>query len=629
MLIRDNTTLPAVGASSLTHIPSLSFLRLSKKICAMQDIQALLKTVPRDVESPASRLAVVFEKTLVSEGSARNRDVLMRAFHRLIQATKQDAWKQGSSSLTPDQFDTVISSYEEFAALVLTELASSVQATAATTNAPTAEAIQVDSPIQFTNPTYFFGDSASAKLGSSSSTSTSSADMPRSVSHVVSAEKPQQLRRRLSRTTSQCRSFSNVPVNHLDATVGPNDFAQAAAARPSSTDTCGSMTPVVVTDSALKDEDGMLQVNQFTFFGLIGKGAQGEVYLATDTKKNRNVAVKVVPRPSYLRLQGSPSVALRNRLRKVDRGELLRREILIMKQCRHRNIVALHEVIDDAQHDEIYLVMQYARLGPVIALDQAGKSMCKPLAADVVLNYGRQLCAGLQYLHRHCIVHCDIKPENILLDESGTPLLCDFGVSKLFADGSSSHPVGGVGTKVFKPPEYWNPPARSTTKEERNTSPMSDGSDDGQSRENPEDKQQVLDRAADVWALGLSLYAMLFGHLPFALDGQIGDVLNVQITLPRDQGSPTPTMEQLVPVLQHMLALAPEDRWTAQEAYDALSVQKPIPVGSRQGACTPPAFEVEPAGGRHVLPSEEDNLADGEGLTRIQSIRVVRNSLSR
>ena len=426
----------------------------------MQDILTLLKAVPRDVESPASRLAAVLENKLAVKVSVdRNSNVLKGAFYQLISATNDNAWKQRSSSLTSEHSAMVMGSYETFASVVLTELAFVLQATEATTNSPAAEALQVDKP----NTDILFGNSASAKLGCSSLSSTSSADMPKfgpSTSHAVSSEKPLQVLRRqlsVSRTaaavanqlmTSQRHSFSNVPVNHLDATTGPHDFARSVAARPSSTDTC-KMTPVVDTGTALKEPeaDGLFKLNQFYFLRLIGRGKQGDVFLASDTNKNREVAIEVVQRP--LNLQGRPSVALLRRLRKVDRMELLRREILAMKQCRHRNIIALYEVIDDPDEDEIYLVMKYAKCGSIFDLNDDGKATRQPLSPGVVHDYARQLCAGLQYLHRHCIVHCDIKPANILLDDSGTPLLCDFGVSKLFCCSSSTQYAGASGTFAF------------------------------------------------------------------------------------------------------------------------------------------------------------------------------------
>ena len=136
---------------------------------------------------------------------------------------------------------------------------------------------------------------------------------------------------------------------------------------------------------------------------------------------------------------------------------------------------------------------------------------------------------------------------------------------------------------------------------------------DGQRSETPDrdNEQHYLDRAADVWALGLSLYAMLFGKLPFTLiDPTGGDHRKryaeaVQSDITFRHPAPNPTTEGLVRVLQHMLARAPEDRWTAQEAHDALSGNKSIQVPPQE-ARSSPVFEVErtlsdilPAEGRH------------------------------
>ena len=174
---------------------------------------------------------------------------------------------------------------------------------------------------------------------------------------------------------------------------------------------------------------GGFSVNQYVLMHSLGRGTQGEVFLAIDTNTGHNRAVKVVARPKLL-FDGVGTMSVRTRVQASRKLELVQREVNIMKQCRHRNIIALYEVIDDPDHEELYLVMQYASKGALLKLDNSGHSSRVFDPATVAL-YARQLCAGLSYLHAHGILHRDIKPENILLGDDDTVFLSDFGVSEL------------------------------------------------------------------------------------------------------------------------------------------------------------------------------------------------------
>lgn len=282
-----------------------------------------------------------------------------------------------------------------------------------------------------------------------------------------------------------------------------------------------------------------------------------------------------------------------------------------MKQCCHRNILALYEVIDDEEHDEIYLVTQYAQRGVLSKVDAAGDADHK-LAAAELASIGRQLCAGLAYLHRHNIAHCDIKPENILAGCDGTPLLCDFGVSRMFQDETTSLGAGGVlqrpavgCTFAFQPPEAMlklidersqrgGGDADSLTESERPALLRSGGVD-----------AQLVAEEGDVWALGLSLYVMMCGRLPYLHhDNDPTDRLHryaVAVTTLELEYLPTSAaggsggvtmapsggmaedsdgvllMGGVGKVLKCMLQRDPESRCTAKEAYEAFCALSPPP----------------------------------------------------
>jgi len=254
-------------------------------------------------------------------------------------------------------------------------------------------------------------------------------------------------------------------------------------------------------------DDGFM-VNQYLIIDKIGAGRQGEVFIAEDTVTGEARAIKVVKRPAgFKRLaEGSAGAtagrgiaAARNR-----QAAQLKQEVSALRQCRHKNIVALHEVIDDPSDDRLYLVLDYVDRGPIAAIEPDGT--CATTFNIIELTrYARQLCAGLVYLHSHGIVHRDIKPDNILHDRDGNVYWTDFGMAELFDTADSSNGTSGSlsgsasargrvwgtrGTVAFMAPELF-----SATE--------SQGGTPGE--------------AVDVWALGVTFYALLFGRLPWDL----------------------------------------------------------------------------------------------------------------
>ena len=237
--------------------------------------------------------------------------------------------------------------------------------------------------------------------------------------------------------------------------------------------------------------DGTTALNQYVLLMPLGQGKQGKVVLAMDTSCNELRAVKVVhrqrPNNSHAAGGGRPAILQR-------KPQPLEREISAMKKCRHRNIVALYEVIDDPRVDHTYIVMQYVDKGPIATLDCHGR-ITPPAwrSATVLFDYLRQLLAGLMYLHQHGVVHRDIKPDNILLGQNDQVYLADFGMAELFDvhDSLSAVVSGTRGTIPFLAPE------------------LLVADDAAAAHANAE--------AVDVWALGMTMYVLYYGELPWAI----------------------------------------------------------------------------------------------------------------
>jgi serine/threonine protein kinase len=274
--------------------------------------------------------------------------------------------------------------------------------------------------------------------------------------------------------------------------------------------------PMNTLSAVVNDEcdDGTIELNQYVLFERLGQGAQGEVFLASDSTKNELRAIKAVRRPRGARGPLSPSAstavgavaAARQRQR-----DQLEREVLAMKKLRHRNVVRLYEVIDDPELDRMYLVMQYVEHGPLVTM-LPNRSASEVIDPKLMVSYARQICAGLEYLHKKGVIHRDIKPDNILLGRDDCVYLADFGTAEVFGEADAQRGVTGTrGTMAFLAPELLlasdavvgSPRADALNPLGRDCSPI------------PSAGRIVNGEAVDVWALGVTFYVMLYGTLPW------------------------------------------------------------------------------------------------------------------
>jgi serine/threonine protein kinase len=280
--------------------------------------------------------------------------------------------------------------------------------------------------------------------------------------------------------------------------------------------------PTMSTLNALVNDDfddGSIELNQYVLFEKIGQGAQGEVFLASDTETKELRAIKAVRRPRGAKGPASPSTstavgavaAARQRQR-----DQLEREVLAMKKLRHRNVVRLYEVIDDPELDRMYLVMQYVEHGPVVTLTPQGMAS-RTIEPKLMVSYARQICAGLEYLHKKGVIHRDIKPDNILLGRDDCVYLADFGTAEVFGEADAQRGVTGTrGTMAFLAPELLvslDDGSKDLLEWSANEGPAAAGGGDS-----PVKALKVSGEAVDVWALGVTFYVMLYGKLPWEFD---------------------------------------------------------------------------------------------------------------
>eukprot|EP00047_Mylnosiga_fluctuans_P004450 m.234594 g.234594 ORF g.234594 m.234594 type:complete len:644 (-) comp12685_c0_seq1:133-2064(-) len=192
----------------------------------------------------------------------------------------------------------------------------------------------------------------------------------------------------------------------------------------------------------------------------VGKGNFAKVKLAKHVLTGVEVAIKIIDKTT---------------LNESNLAKLLR-EVNIMKKLDHPNIVKLYEVIDTEK--TLYLVMEYADGGEVFDyLVTHGRMKEK----EARLKF-RQIVSAVQYLHSQCIVHRDLKAENLLLDEELNIKIADFGFSNYYNPGTKLNTF--CGSPPYAAPELFQ----------------------GKQYDGPE---------VDVWSLGVILYTLVSGSLPF------------------------------------------------------------------------------------------------------------------
>ncbi|PWN37642.1 kinase-like protein, partial [Meira miltonrushii] len=312
--------------------------------------------------------------------------------------------------------------------------------------------------------------------------------------------------------------------------------------------------PVVLETSHLHLQthgpSGRRMINQYVIEDELGRGVHGKVRLARDTETGEKVAVKIVEREGKKRL-GAPSRDQElERQREKERKRLLwttdqkvKREIAIMKKLAHENIVRLKEVIDDPASKKVFMVLEYMEGGEVQWKDERG---FPTLTVDEARRTLRDIVLGLEYLHYQGIIHRDIKPANLLLDKDQKVKISDFGVSHfsyalLVANGGlpsmdsdtekqkdpsladDRELAKTAGSPAFFAPELClagEAPSAQTgtirhTEKDQASTPKEEDNTSIQNRSRP-----PITKAIDVWALGVTLYCLLFGHVPFTADNE-------------------------------------------------------------------------------------------------------------
>ena len=214
----------------------------------------------------------------------------------------------------------------------------------------------------------------------------------------------------------------------------------------------------------LKEAFGYL--NFFDYYEMLddlGEGIFGSVKLGVEKKTKERVAIKIIKKKKA----------------KQSDIELVRTEIDVMKLCHHPNVVHLLDHFENAEY--IFIVMEYIRGGRLTDYMKEKKfNFSEKRAAELIY----EIAVGVKYLHKYGIIHRDLKPDNIMLTEAndkGHIKIMDFGLSKIL--GKKEKTSDGFGTLTFVSPEVLI--------------------------------RKPYNKEIDIWSIGVILYLMLSGDLPF------------------------------------------------------------------------------------------------------------------
>ena len=225
---------------------------------------------------------------------------------------------------------------------------------------------------------------------------------------------------------------------------------------------------------------------------LIGQGGMGAVYLAEQARPSRHVAIKVLFPKGVINDTTYDQFLVR-----------FRREADLIAKLEHINIVPIYEYGE--QDGFAYLVMPYLTGGSLRnVLAQRG---ALPLQESA--TYINQAAAALDYAHAHGVIHRDLKPANFLLHSDGRLVLADFGIARIIQDSNNTITMAPtltstgmfLGTPEYMPPEMI--------------------------------RSEQIDYRADIYELGIVLFQMLTGYIPFKGDTPlVVAVKHIQESLP-------------------------------------------------------------------------------------------------
>jgi tRNA A-37 threonylcarbamoyl transferase component Bud32 len=291
-------------------------------------------------------------------------------------------------------------------------------------------------------------------------------------------------------------------------------------------------------------------VGLYKIVSYIGQGGMATIFRAHQTNLDRDVALKII----HPALKEDKSFVVR-----------LKREATVIAKLSHPNIVAVHDL---AEHEGLpFLVLQFIdgqTLKDVLATQK--------LSTAQILNIARPVADALMYAHAHGVLHRDVKPSNILIDTEGHVYLTDFGLARIAQSGESTSSQD----MLIGSPHYLSP---------------------------EQARSEAVDARTDIYSLGIILFEMFAGKVPFS-----GETPYATILAQINEAPPTPrSINPKIPpaveqVILKAIAKDPKDRYgSMREMMRALENAVRGPRDADEPAAPIPLLEYKPSSERVLL----------------------------
>jgi serine/threonine protein kinase/Tfp pilus assembly protein PilF len=235
------------------------------------------------------------------------------------------------------------------------------------------------------------------------------------------------------------------------------NISSEGEAQPSITKTIETSREELTTGSTF--------ANRYQIIEELGRGGMGKVYKALDTEIKERIALKLI----------KPEIASDRKT--IDR---FRNELKVARQISHKNVCRMYDL--NKADSSYFITMEYIPGGDLKRFIRRSKQ----LSIETAVSIAKQICEGLVEAHRLGVVHRDLKPNNIMIDDDGNARIMDFGIARSL----ETKGITGAGVMIGTP-EYMSP-------------------------EQVESKE--IDQRSDIYSLGIILYEMMTGRLPFEGD---------------------------------------------------------------------------------------------------------------
>lgn len=277
-------------------------------------------------------------------------------------------------------------------------------------------------------------------------------------------------------------------------------------------------------------------IGDYVIIKELGSGSSAKVYLAYHKNTERKVAIKVVTR----NLDKTGKTQDKDTSKNGFNDLRVFREAIVTSLVDHPHIIKLFDFMYSENY--FFLVFEYVKGQSLYDLILKNPKMSEEKAR----KYFRQLVSAIDYLHKNCIIHRDLKIENIVVDDTDNLKLIDFGLSNFYDNSALMNTF--CGSLYFAAPELLL----------------------GQEYSGPE---------VDVWSMGIILYVLLYGKVPFD-DDSIKELQNkIKIANVQFNGYITSDAKDLI---LHMIVPDPVDRHTLQQIIDSkwINIGYPEPVNN-------------------------------------------------